>query len=867
MDSLEALDAGGRMLIRWTTSLEHGLLGFALQRQDGGDWRPVGGGMIVAENALEGGWYEVLDEVDVPGPHRYRIAAISESGDSTLIREQALAAAGVVESEGFPPVSGGRRVDPTGVPGPALSGRLRQAAPSLPVDLTTGPAVLKIQTSSRGIHFVSAAAVAGMVGQPLTTVQAWISSGRVALFLGTNQVHYIPGNGWVAAGQTGPGFFFHAEELRNNYTTTNVYWLRRGTNTFVTESGGNPTPRMPGQYQAVISAQVDAVEARATVLSAEEDFWFWTRLTANSASDSWNPRPQFTIDSQATRSASVSARLNLRLYGSSRTPHLAEVTLIQPGGQQQVLGTLRFSGIGPAELSLNFPSDRLGVGVNQLGIRALLDTGVRVSQFLVDGYELVHPRSYYTVGSTRSLEAGAEGAVIPPGGGAAVITVPGFGSAESPTLVVLDVTDVRRPRLINNVRVDFSGTWRASFTTPSLNRRFAVFQPVTRAAQSYPAAMSVVFPTSWASPTNRASYVVITHDSLSSVAEQLAAYRSPQFRTRVIPIEDIYNEFGDGITTPHALARFFREAHERWAVKPRYAVLLGDGTYDYRNLQAANDNLVPPLLLATPYGLNTSDSRYGDVLGTGAPRILIGRFPVRTVAEAGAMLAKIQSYESVVTRNPLKSLLVADQPDLAGDFISNINQVESYLAPTFTSTKVHPARAPAVIDRADMTNRIRLALNGGVDVMNYVGHGAVDRFGTVPYVWVTQPPVTSSVMLHPPMANGARLPVVFAMTCVAGMYSAPGFTCLGEAFVRTPNMGAVAMVAPTGLSQDTDAMELNRVIMELLSCNTRGRLGDMVAQSMSLYSNRKPAPFTPVWIYNLLGDPALRLVSPVVPVP
>ena len=34
-------------------------------------------------------------------------------------------------------------------------------------------------------------------------------------------------------------------------------------------------------------------------------------------------------------------------------------------------------------------------------------------------------------------------------------------------------------------------------------------------------------------------------------------------------------------------------------MKPRYAVLIGDGTYDYRDLLQQHDNLMPPLLVTT----------------------------------------------------------------------------------------------------------------------------------------------------------------------------------------------------------------------------------------------------------------------------
>jgi hypothetical protein len=99
------------------------------------------------------------------------------------------------------------------------------------------------------------------------------------------------------------------------------------------------------------------------------------------------------------------------------------------------------------------------------------------------------------------------------------------------------------------------------------------------------------------------------------------------------------------------------------------------------------------------------------------------------------------------------------------------------------------------------------------------------------------------------------------MTCVAGDFAYPGLTSIGESVVREPNAGAVAVVAPTGLSQDDEATWINRRVMELFEANSSGRIGDVFAQSASLY-NTGVTRYTPVWIYGIIGDPALKIAVP-----
>ena len=65
------------------------------------------------------------------------------------------------------------------------------------------------------------------------------------------------------------------------------------------------------------------------------------------------------------------------------------------------------------------------------------------------------------------------------------------------------------------------------------------------------------------------------------------------------------------------------------------------------------------------------------------------------------------------------------------------------------------------------------------------------------------------------------------MTCVAGQYSAPGFASLAEGLLRESGAGAVAVVAPTGLSQDEDAAAISRRLMELLAGDSGGCVGDL----------------------------------------
>ena len=51
----------------------------------------------------------------------------------------------------------------------------------------------------------------------------------------------------------------------------------------------------------------------------------------------------------------------------------------------------------------------------------------------------------------------------------------------------------------------------------------------------------------------------------------------------VVDIDDIYNEFSDGLFNPFAIQKFLRYAYNNWQQPtPTYVLLVGDAHYDYK---------------------------------------------------------------------------------------------------------------------------------------------------------------------------------------------------------------------------------------------------------------------------------------------
>jgi len=336
-------------------------------------------------------------------------------------------------------------------------------------------------------------------------------------------------------------------------------------------------------------------------------------------------------------------------------------------------------------------------------------------------------------------------------------------------------------------------------------------------------------------------------------AQRLSDLRAAQGLTAlVVDLGDVMDLYSDGVYDPAAIQRFLADALHSWVTPPRYVVLAGKGTYDYRNLFGLSSNLMPPLLVATEAGLAPADSLFGDfdglgdLEGDGVPAVAIGRIPAVTAAEMGAYVDKVAAYEN----DPggawtSQALLAADDADLGGDFPASSDALAATLPSGLAISRVDadPAQMPA------SRSQLQAALRQGQVLMSYVGHGGLDRLDSEGLL------VTSDVAQ---LGNAPRLPVLTALTCLISQFAYPTVTSLGEELVLRGNGGAIAVYGPTWLSYNTPASALGAYLLPQLAAPGSGRLGDRLLRGLNAYATAG-GDRGMLRLYTLLGDPALAL--------
>ena len=87
------------------------------------------------------------------------------------------------------------------------------------------------------------------------------------------------------------------------------------------------------------------------------------------------------------------------------------------------------------------------------------------------------------------------------------------------------------------------------------------------------------------STTNGADWIIISHADFLPQAQRLANYRASHdgFRTAVIDVAELYEQFNAGIFHPEAIRQFVAYAAQNWQPPaPQYIVLMGDGNWNFK---------------------------------------------------------------------------------------------------------------------------------------------------------------------------------------------------------------------------------------------------------------------------------------------
>ncbi len=856
VSEFRAVRRGQDVLAQWDTSSEAGAAGYHLERMDPdtGEFLPVNERLLpVNLLAPQGSHYELLDTGVAPqGSLTYRlIEETTTGGVETHGPFSVQVEAGGVRSDRVAALA--RDLGPPDVTteqgrfsarGHAMSARMEARleaaaeASDREASAKKGPAAalaaakagndrVKIAVRGNGLYSLSTADIAAALGLSQTAVQQGIQNRPWSL---TNRGQPVA---WQSV-SNGLAFYGRAlAEPDRNFALDNVYWLQSGTGVVMTSAKGQKLAAAPATatFMERLDLEQDLEPAPAAGANSNDDFWYWGYVLGQAGSSA-----SFAFD--APGAASGAGQIALRLEGFQATADNA-VTVSLNG---KALGSARWSGEAPYSQTFQVGAGLLKETGNSLTVSAnLADQNVKFSYVLVDGFELAYPRRYQAQDNRLWFR----------GDGNPVVTVGGFASS---AIQVFDLSAAERPQPVQGLSVTQNGaTWQVSLapktaTTPY----FAV-----AGGAAAPLAISGTRVRDLRNPAAGGDFILVTAPELWDAAQAYAGYRQSQgLQVLVATYPEIVDAFNDGIPSPYAVQRFLRHAWETSGGRTGYALIAGAGTFDYRDIWGKGGNLVPPLLVGTAYGLYAGDNLLADVAGDdGLPELPIGRIPVLSAAELTAYLTKVQAYENSAAGDWQKrALMIADDgtwPDFAsasGELAALLPEYSLYQAyqgwwkdPADPSKPYDPWAAAAATRQ-----KIIGAINDGVGLVNYLGHGGVINLAY---------PRLMEMADVAGLANGAMTPVMLGLTCNVARFDLPGVESLASALVLHERGGAIAFWGPTHFSNHGKAGSLASAFVEAMEGGERvlgravlGALREMGVDPMGMHST-----------YSIIGDPAIRV--------
>jgi hypothetical protein len=639
------------------------------------------------------------------------------------------------------------------------------------------------------------------------------------------------------------------------YARDNVYWL--------VTAGGTGNPRRMADLDGAPAAGPPAASHSFTV-HYEEDESYVGLAPGDDSLDRWffgdvvpgtdftrtpDPVPtDFTIDLPGIAGP---GSIRISMWGFYDTYHEIEIWV-----NGNPAGIFNWTGIAFYEARIDGIDLLDGINTVSLACNRQLD-GV-----IVDWLEITYPRTFEAVNNTLrfSHDSGFR------------YQIDGFNTG---TLMVLDITQAADVGRVAHVEISGSNPYTLEFEPPANPGTTATYLVLDSGAGMNPVAMTGDTAADLADTANGADYILITHrdlgwdvngDAYGWLSDLVALREDQGLRVKVVDVQDIFDEFSYGLKSAAAIRDFLDYAYTSWEPPaPQYVLLVGDSSYDFRdNLQLGITNYVPAYLTFTQFmGETLTDEWFVKISGNDAvPDLYIGRLPAESAAEAAIMVDKILTYETSPNDKTWQknTLLIAD------------NQIEAYEA-TFElmneeAAMLLPASMNApfkgylndYLTAAALRDDIKAAINAGTLIVNYSGHGSLQRFAGEGIF------KNSDV---DDLTNTGRYPFVVGMSCLTGYF---GYLdpqngpepSLAEALLRADGKGAVASLMPTGMTSTGGQHILDNALFEAIFTKDIRQLGPVVADAkQTLLANGGMAFEEVSETFLLFGDPALALKIPI----
>ena len=382
--------------------------------------------------------------------------------------------------------------------------------------------------------------------------------------------------------------------------------------------------------------------------------------------------------------------------------------------------------------------------------------------------------------------------------------------------------------------------------------------------------------------------IIPTSQKLRAQAERLKAFHEENDRmsVNIVPADELFNEFSSGTPDANAYRRYLKMLYDRAGTDeskmPRYLLLFGDCVWDNRlNTSGMKNISADDLLLCYEsensfsstscyvndgYFCSLDDGEGNRPTSSDKHDIAVGRFPVRTAAEAKVMVDKTISYAKNANAGSWQNVVMfmgddgndnlhmkdANEAALMVDSLNPGLVLKRVMWDAYTEVATSTGNT-----YPDVTALIKQQQANGALVMDYCGHGS-------------QTQISHEGVLHLSdfkEFSNTNLPLWITASCDIAPFDSQTEN-IGEQAVLNENGGAVAFFGTTRTVYTDRNKRINKAFLRALFTRINGKfvpLGEAqrIAKNSLIEGGSDGYDRTENKLqYSLLGDPALVLNIP-----
>ncbi len=312
---------------------------------------------------------------------------------------------------------------------------------------------------------------------------------------------------------------------------------------------------------------------------------------------------------------------------------------------------------------------------------------------------------------------------------------------------------------------------------------------------------------------NQADYLIITHSDFITKAYEYAEFIASNYNvtTKVINVNDIYDEFDYGFFNPEAIQDFLKITHNNWKEPlPQYVLLLGDASYDYHNNKHIYQGFEYVKNYVPSFGAPVSDNWFvtWDTTGAYIPQMNIGRLPVKSNDEIDWYLEKHQQYLSGnYDEWNKKYLFFSGGNENDENQLNSMKEVNDFIIENYVDTipiggnytHFYKTIEPKTNFGPYSLDFVESEIDKGSLFISYLGHSGTQTWD-------------NSIISPTQLGNSAnRFPLITDFGCSTGKFAEPDIVAFAELFTIDAEGQAIGYIGNSSLGFTSTSLTVPKI--------------------------------------------------------